>query len=401
MPTEESPSEFILHNVYWIQPGQSKAQGYVHVVDGKIAVVAPGEAPTESNVATINGNGALLTPGLIDMHTHGIHTWCYDNGPRDLLAATKTLPEYGVTSVIPTVVPKTDDAYLKQLDVLCSAIPETQGTTIPGIHLEGPFVAITGAACETYDGDINLLKDLLEACQGRVAVMSISPEVKNIIPIIEYLVAQDIVPFITHTRATVEDTLKAMDAGASHATHFYDVFPIPEEKDPGVRPVGVVECILGDPRGTCDFICDGVHVDPMAIRAGVAAKGWQGVSLISDASFGAGMPPGDYDTPWGYPVNIAPGNAPRIADPDHPMVGALAGSALTMDRGINNLLQWLDLPEVQVWAMATCNPARVLGLSSKGTLAEGTDADLVVWEEENGTYRPKQTWVNGICVFER
>lgn len=393
-------SELLIHNVRWVRPGIGIESGYVRVIDGKITKVAVGEPEIAEVDNSIDGEGNLLTPGLIDLHTHGIHTHCYDNGPEDLLTATTILPRYGVTAVVPTVVPKLGKDYLHLLSELSGAIPEARGATVLGIHLEGPFVAVTGAACETCDGDVALLDDMLSACAGRAVVMSVAPEVENIIPVIERLVERSVTPFITHTRASVEQTLKAIDAGARHATHFYDVFPVPEETDPGVRPVGVVETILGDPHATCDFICDGIHVHPMAIRAAVAAKGWQGVSLITDASFGAGMPPGDYDTPWGYPVHIEPGGAPRIADPDHPMVGGLAGSALTMNEGIANLTEWLDLPDEEIWAMGTCNPARVIGATGKGVLESGADADLVLWEKQDGKFRPLRTWVAGLCVYD-
>src|SRR5262249_45336740 len=150
-----------------------------------------------------------------------------------------------------------------------------------------------------------LLKDMLAACQDRVAIMSISPDQKNVLPVIVHLKERGIVPFITHTRASVEQTQAAIEAGARHATHFYDVFPVPEEKDPGVRPVGAVEAILADRRVSVDFISDGVHVHPTAIRAAVAAKGWAGVILITDSNIGAGLPSGQYDTPWGYPVHVS------------------------------------------------------------------------------------------------
>ena len=134
----------------------------------------------------------------------------------------------------------------------------------------------------------------------------------------------------------VEQTEAAIEAGARHATHFYDVFPVPEETDAGVRPVGAVEAILADSRVSVDFICDGVHVHPAAIRAAVAAKGWEKVMLITDSNIGAGLPPGEHDTPWGYRVRVAPGDAAR-----HATKGFLAGSALTMDVGMKNLLRWL------------------------------------------------------------
>jgi len=392
--------EFVVHNVRIVRSGQGIHEGYLRVEHGRIADVGCGNPPDANNGARIDGGMGLLSPGLVDIHTHGIHAFNYDRGPDHLVDASEVLGRYGTTTVVPTIVPSSDSRFIESLSAFASAIPGITNVSIPGIHLEGPFVAIAGAACETRDGDLGLLNELLGACEDRVAVMSIAPEVPGIIPVIETLVSKDVVPFITHTRASVEQTLAAIDAGARHATHFYDVFPVPEETDPGVRPVGAVETILADPRATCDFICDGVHVNPMAIRAAVAANGWEGVSLITDASFGAGLGPGRFDTPWGYSVEVQPGDAPRIADADHPMRGGLAGSALTMDKGLRNLLGWLDLPAQQVWAMATCNPSRVIGAETKGDLDVGMDADMVLWREDGGALSVERTWVAGRVVYD-
>jgi N-acetylglucosamine-6-phosphate deacetylase len=273
---------------------------------------------------------------------------------------------------------------------------------LPGFHLEGPFLAITGAGADTLPGDLVLLKELLAATGDRVTAMSVSPDTPDIIPVIEHLAACNINVFITHTRATPEQTAAAIDAGARHATHFYDVFPVPAETDPGVRPVGAVEAILADRRCTVDFIADGVHVHPTAIRAAVVAKGWAGVSLITDSNIGAGLPAGIYETPWGFPIKTSPGNAARIDMPGHKSHGGLAGSSLTMDRGISNLRRWLNLPEEHVWAMGTANPARIAGLQSKGGLHPGMDADFVLWDEDSdGDLCACQTWVGGRCVYRR
>jgi N-acetylglucosamine-6-phosphate deacetylase len=385
-------SAFVIDNVRVVRPGVGIEPGSVHVRDGEIV-------PRGTGVGSIDGQGGLLSPGLIDVHTHGIHRFAYDQGVDDLHEAAQVLARYGTTTVVPTLVPMVTPEFMEGLSIFVSAIDEIKGVSIPGVHLEGPFVAITGAACETRDGDVTLLDELLDAAGGRVTVMSIAPDVPNILPVIERLVERGVTPFITHTKASVEQTLAAIDTGARHATHFYDVFPVPDETDPGVRPVGVVETILGDPRTTCDFIADGIHVHPMAIKAAVAALGWERVSLITDASFGAGLPPGDYDTPWGYPVRVEPGNAPRIADPDHPLVGGLAGSALTMNKGLMNLLTWIDRPPDQVWAMATRNPAQAIGLERKGHIEPGANADLVLWDDTDGQLTALCTWVGGEVVY--
>ncbi len=386
--------DFVIHNARLIYPGDRTCSGWLRVSGGVIAETGEGNAPDEFAGERIDARGRRLAPGLIDMHTHGMHQYNYDRGVDELRMAVALLGKYGTTSVVPTLVPTLSECMWRTLPDLVQALPDIFDVQIPGLHLEGPFVAITGAACETRDGDVGLLKELLAACDGRVAVMSIAPEVTNIIPVIEHLREAGITPFITHTRASVDQTLAAIDAGACHATHFYDVFPVPEEKDPGVRPVGAVETILAHPKATCDFICDGIHVDPMAIKAALAAKGAGGVSLITDASFGAGLGPGTYETPWGYPVEVKPGNAPRIADPKHPACGSLAGSALTMNQGMANLLRWLDLPEEQVWMMGTKSPARVLGLTDRGGLEVGMRADLVLWNDDDGL-TPAATWVGG------
>jgi N-acetylglucosamine-6-phosphate deacetylase len=341
-----------------------------------------------------------LTPGLIDIHTHGIEKFSYED-PEQLIAASQVLGKYGVTTVLPTVVPKPGEKDgFRELSELAAALNQITAVNIPGLHVEGPFVSLSGAGCNLADGDVDLLKDLVSACDYKVSVMSVAPDVKNIIPVIEWLVEHRIVPFITHTKADVEQTLKAIDAGARHATHFYDVFFPPDENDGGVRPVGCVETFLADERCSVDFICDGVHVHPMAIKAALAAKGSEKVILVTDSNTGAGLPEDTYDTPWGYKVYVSKKNGARINDPDHPKHGRLAGSALTMDEGINNLLDWLDLPEDQVWAMGTSNPARLLNLTSKGRLEEGLDADLVLWKRVDGVYKVVSTWVMGKCVYQ-
>ena len=254
-------------------------------------------------------------------------------------------------------------------------------------------MAVAGAACPTLSGDLGLLEQILEACRGRLAVMSVSPDAPNILPVIRRLRAAGVVVFLTHTRATVEQTDAAIAAGGSHATHFYDVFHAPPETDPGVRPVGAVEAILAAPQVSVDFIADGVHVHPAAIRAAIAAKTFAGVCLITDANIGAGLPPGVYDSAWGFPVRVREGDGAR-----HATRNDLAGSALTMDRGIANLMRWLSLPPAQIWAMGTANPARVLGLARKGRIKVGADADLVLWNED---FRPAKTWVAGECTYEK
>jgi N-acetylglucosamine-6-phosphate deacetylase len=386
-------SSFLIRNVRLVEPGKSIRAGDLLVRDGRIAAVGAFPAPAAAGATIIDGGGRLLTPGLIDVHTHGIMYSLYESGPDGLRAAAKELGRFGVTTVLPTIVPQIREGWLEHLAEVAAAIPTVREVNIAGLHIEGPFMTVGGAACPTLPGDLALLDRILFACAGRMAVMSLSPDAPDIIPVIRRLRAEKVTVFLTHTRANAEQTDAALEAGAVHATHFYDVFYAPAETDPGVRPVGAVEAILADPRASVDFIADGVHVHPTAIRAAIAAKTWAGVILITDSNIGAGLPPGVYDTPWGYRVKVSPGDAAR-----HETKNFLAGSALTMDRGMANLLKWLKLPPEQVWAMGTLNPARLLGLDRKGRLEPGADADLVLWDDN---LTVACTWVNGHSVYEK
>ncbi len=389
-------SALLIRDVRILNPGRETTPGDVLVRGGRIVLasaLSQAASADGRDAERIDGRGRLLTPGLIDLHTHGVMHSLYESGPDGLRAAVRELGRFGVTTVLPTIVPQIRDGWLERLGEIAAAIPSVRDVHIPGLHIEGPFMAVGGAACPTLPGDLALLERILAACGDQLAIMSLSPDAPDIVPVIRRLREKNVAVFLTHTRASVEQTEAALEAGATHATHFYDVFYAPAETDPGVRPVGAVEAILADRRATVDFIADGIHVHPTAIRAAVAAKSWAGVVLITDSNIGAGLPAGTYDTPWGYPVRVSPDDAAR-----HATKNFLAGSALTMDRGMANLLRWLDLPPEQVWAMGTLNPARVLGLHRKGRLEPGADADLVLWEDD---LRPARTWVGGECTYER
>jgi len=386
----------LIDNVRVMEPGKGVVGSSLLIRDGQVAEIDPAQPPRA--MQRIDGGGRLLTPGLIDLHTHGMGLNLFEQSPEAMRDGLKLLARYGVTCPMPTLYTVMHRQALKHLEQLTAALEASPCVSTPGFHLEGPFLALPGANASTIPGDLGLLKELLAA--AKTAVMSISPDTPNIIPVIEHLVEQSITVFITHTRASVEQTQRAIDAGASHGTHFYDVFPVPEETDPGVRPVGAVETILANENVSIDFVTDGVHVHPMAIRAALAAKSYERVCVITDSYLGAGNEPGVYDTGWGYPIKVSADGAARINDPAHRGYGTLSGSCLTMDRAMSNVMKWLSGPEPDVWRLGTSSPAAVLGLKTKGTLLPPADADLVLWNCVAKRLRVVQTWVGGRCVYE-
>jgi N-acetylglucosamine-6-phosphate deacetylase len=383
-----------IHHVRLVRPGESIAAGSALIRRGRIEEL---DGPAPADAILLDGGNRLLSPGLIDLHTHGIGHFLYEHSPEDILSASQFLPQFGTTCALPTLYRVFDRGSLEHLARLAASLDGALGARFPGFHLEGPFLALPGAGAQCIPGDLALLEDLLSACDGKALAMSVSPDTPEILPVIERLVEKGVVPLITHTRATVEQTCLAIEAGAIHGTHFYDVFPLPRESDAGVRACGAVESLLADPRCSVDFIADGVHVHPMAIRCALAAKGFRKVLLITDSNIGAGLPEGVHDTPWGFSVRVQDGRGARVADPENPAFGTLAGSALTMDAGIRNLHRWLNLPLDQVWAMGTLNVATLLGLKDLGRMQAGAAADLVLWNEDLTVCK---TWVRGQLVFE-
>ena len=360
---------------------------------GKIVQVGPDkdfDGKSAENV--IDAEGKYLAPGFIDLHIHGIHNYLVDNGIDDLEQICKILPQYGVTGFLPTIAPKPkgqDSQFLAELSNV-----QPVGAQILGFHLEGPFLSLTGSLPPEAlgDADPKRVKALIEAARPYRAIFSISPEFENISNLIPLMSQNNTPVFITHTKADVRQTIQAVQAGACHATHFYDVFYSPDETYPGVRPCGAVEAILEDDSVSVDFVLDGEHVDPVAVKMALKCKGPDKVCLVTDANIGAGNKPGRYMFGKDEIEFKYPGGPARMTE-NSSRPGVLAGSGLTMNLAVINAVQMLDIDLPLAVRMASTNPAQVLGLKNKGRIAEGFDADWVLMDEK---YEILNTSVNYI-----
>lgn len=373
---------------------------------GRIRSIGPEAAlAADADTERIDGSGKYLAPGFIDMHFHGAGNYLVDQGSEALAGLCNLLPSYGVTSFLPTVVPKKPEPHRELVAALAAG--EYTGTRISGFFLEGPFLKLTGAL--PPDALVDLTAERVEAlkaaCRPYQAIFGVAPDVDGAVDLIELMADNPAAPgeraavFVTHTAASVEETQAGIDAGITHATHFYDVFPVPDERDPGVRPCGAVEAVLADRRVTVDFILDGEHVDPVAVQVALEAKGPAGVSLVTDANLGAGLPPGRYEGIDGVEVEFAYEGAPARMTENMRRPGCLAGSGLTMDRAVRNAVSLLGLDLPQAVRMASTNPASVIGTAGEtGSIDVGKLADLVLLDRD---LRVERTWVGGSQVYER
>ena len=389
----------VVRNAAVVLPDRVVENSAVVCEDGRVTTVCRDEdLPAEVAAGAIDAGGALLAPGFIDLHFHGALDIRIDDGADGLTRLCRELPQFGVTSFLPGVCPRPKGEDAEFLASLAGV--QAEGTQILGFHLEGPFLAMTGAlppeAIGTADPErVRLLRD---AAGAYPAVFSIAPDFEGILDLIPIMAENETPVFITHTRADVAQSRAAIEAGARHATHFYDVFPYPGEKEPGVRASGAVEAVLADPRVTVDFILDGEHVDPVAVKMALQCKGPDGVSLITDANVVAGLPPGRYHYGGGEIESKYPGGPARLTE-DSLYPDCLAGSGLTMDLAVRNAVKMLAVELPQAVKMAGANPARVLGVADrKGQIKEGFDADLVLLDKALVVQR---TWVGGQCVFCR
>jgi len=191
-------------------------------------------------------------------------------------------------------------------------------------------------------------------------------------------------PCIGHTAAIYERVIRAIDGGARHSTHLFNAMSRLDHRQPGTAGA-----LLTDTRATVEVITDGIHLHPAILRLALAARGPRDVALITDAVVAAGLPDGEYEF-INRTVRVANGSV-RLVD------GTLAGSVLTLDRAIRNMVALAGTSWSDAIRMATLTPATITNVSNrKGKVAPGMDADLVVLDEQGCV---QQTWVRGQQVY--
>jgi N-acetylglucosamine-6-phosphate deacetylase len=199
-------------------------------------------------------------------------------------------------------------------------------------------------------------------------MMTIAPEIDGARGLIEHF--RDLVYFsIGHTAADYGEAVNAIEWGARHFTHLFNAMTGLNHREPGV-----VGAALVSTKATAELIADGIHVHPAVLRI-AALMMPRRIALVTDAVRACGMPEGSYKL-YGHDISVAQGAA-RLAD------GTLAGSTLTMQRAVQNMVELAGLPMEMVVPLATEVPARIVGARErKGKLSPGFDADVVVLTEK-------------------
>ena len=320
---------------------------------------------------------AILAPAFVDIHIHGgAGHDVMESAPDALPALERLLTRHGVGGYLPTTVTAPVDVTLAALERLANAIEaasSSAGSTDLrarplGIHLEGPFISHVRRGVHPPEKllppTLSLFDRFWQAARGHIRIMTIAPELEGAPEVIAEAARRGVCVSLGHSDADLKATRAAVSAGARHATHTFNAMRPLRHRDPGI--IGEV---LTDSRLTADIIADGIHLDPAVVELFLKAKGPERSVLISDATAATGMPDGRYRL-GSFEVEVKDGKC--LAG------GKLAGSVLTMDRAVRNVMQFARWDLQQALRTASLNPARVARLTDRGELKKGAPADLVV-----------------------
>jgi N-acetylglucosamine-6-phosphate deacetylase len=370
------------------------ANAGILIRDGEIEMVGPRSGMELPSAATeIQATDSTAIPGFVDVHIHGA-------GGHDVMEANETalstitgrLAAFGTTSLLATTITASADDTCRSVEGIAKYISGQYQTSdtraeILGIHFEGPFLSKERRGVHPAEWlqlpSAELLQRFLQAAAGNARILTIAPELLGATPCIDAARSLGMVVSIGHTDATYEQARAAVAHGAHHATHVYNAMRPFTHRDPGV-----IGAVLTTPEVTAELIADGIHVDEIAMKVLLQAKGAQGVVLISDGTSATGMPDGEYML-GGLKVTVN-GGVCRNAE------GRLAGSTLTLDRALRNIVG-LGIPLADAVRMLTLNPATLLGIEfKKGALRTGADADIVLL---NDGLEIERVWARGRVVL--
>ena len=334
----------------------------------------------------IDGMGGYLTPGLINIHIHGF------NG-RDTMEAnyealdsiSESLLKTGATGFLPTTMSMDILSIQKALrNIIECKKWGLKGSQILGTNVEGPFInsKYKGAQAEEYiiEPNIEILNDYLEEAK----IITIAPETRKSEAFIRKMKEKGIIVSVGHSGATYEEILKAKEWGLSHSTHLFNAMTGLHHRKPGI-----VGAVLTS-NMTCELIADYIHLHPAILKLVTMMKDLKDIVLITDSMEAGGLIDGEYSL-GGQKVIVKDGAA-RLEN------GSLAGSTLSMNRAVKNMLDATGLPINEIINMATANPARLLNIDHKmGKIEKNMQADLTLFDEQ---FNVKKVFIKGKQVLD-
>lgn len=277
----------------------------------------------DDDVRVVDADGCYVAPGFLDLQRNV--------APDRLVDVARQLPATGVTAWLPTVVTSTADVRRRAVEALRSW--DGHGARPLGLHLEGPFLSPARVGAHDPALVTAPVDEGWSSADG-VALVTLAPEVPGALDLVGALVARGVVVSLGHSEATAAEARAAVDAGARMVTHLFNAMGPLHHRHPGLAGVA-----LTDERLAVGLIADGIHLDPVAVDVAWRAAG-ERIVLVTDAVDGAD----------------------RLPD------GTLAGSRLTLDQAVRNLVAFTGCSPAAAVAAASIRPARVLGVEPRGVV---------------------------------
>jgi N-acetylglucosamine-6-phosphate deacetylase len=351
-------------------PEQVIEHGAVLVDAGRIVEVGRGgivRRPAGAQV--IDAAGRALVPGFVELQLNGGFGDDFTDDPSTIWRVAEKLPRYGVTSFLPTIITSPLEKVAAGQSVVAGGQPPGfRGARPLGLHVEGPFLnpEKRGAHNPKYlrAPDAAAVAGWSPATGIRLVTMA--PELPGALDLIAALWSRGVLVSAGHSNATFEQAVAAFDAGVRYGTHLFNAMSALGHHQPGLPGA-----LLTDPRPTVGVIADGVHTHRAIIRLAWTALGPYRMNLVTDAMAALGMPPGRH--PLGDFEAVVDATSARLAD------GTLAGSILSLDQALRNLIDVTGCALAEALPTLTTTPARAIGLDhERGCITRGHVADMVL-----------------------
>jgi len=372
--------------------------GTLLIDDGRIAAIESRRIDP-AGATVVDATGCCVVPGFIDVHVHGVEGYDTLDGGRSVAEIAARLVRYGVTAFCPTSVACAPDdlrTFLSQVRDARVKRDAKAARVLPA-HLESNFInpefrgaqpsaCLRTAADAPRDGAYSG-RDILAAIeQARpdIGIVTLAPELPGGIDLVRSLVAAGHRVSLGHSGADFDTAVAAIEAGARHATHLFNRMTPMQHRAPGLAGA-----VLAREDVAAELICDGFHVHAAMGRVAIAAKGCHRMMAITDATAGAGLPVGSTARLGGREIHVRQ----QAAFLDE---GTLAGSTLTMNRAFDCIVSRFGGSLVDAAVMCSTTPARELGLTGFGVLAEGAIADVVVLDRD---FEVIHTYIGGQPVW--
>ncbi|RZM27491.1 MAG: N-acetylglucosamine-6-phosphate deacetylase [Pedobacter sp.] len=369
-------------------------------IDGdKISLLSEADA-LGPEYEIVDAKGNYVSPGFIDIHIHGGGGHDFMDGTEEAyLKIAEVHATYGTTAMAPTTLTCAQEDLFKAIDLYRSADSKnTQGAQFIGMHLEGPYFALSqsGAQDPRYirNPDPEEYKAVIAHGGDVIKRWSVAPELPGAVEMGKYLQSKGIIAAIAHTDAIYEEVVIAVENGYSLATHLYSAMSGVTRRNT-YRYAGVIESAFLMDEMDVEIITDGIHLPAPLLKLVYKIKGPDRTALITDAMRGAGMPEGESvlgNKDTGLKVMIENGVA-IMKDRS-----SFAGSVATADRLIRTMVDMAGVPLVEAVRMLTKTPATIMGIDGeKGSLAAGKDADVIIFDED---IQIKLTMVKGRIIYK-